>query len=77
MKPKYNEKKYKSKITPKIPKKNVSNPTPPNSEKYKPKINPKLNRYLVATKNTKSKKNTQKTDWLTVEDVKVHKWMKI
>jgi hypothetical protein len=35
MKPKYNEKKYKSKITPKIPKKHVSNPTPPNSEKYK------------------------------------------
>jgi hypothetical protein len=55
----------------------VSNPTPPNSEKYKPKINPKLNRYLDATKKTKSTKNTQKTDWLTVEDVKVHKWMKI
>ena len=41
-----------------------------------PKINPKLNRYLVATKKTKSKKNTQKTDWLTVEDVQVQKWMK-
>jgi hypothetical protein len=31
---------------------------------------------LVATKKTKSKKNTQKTDWLTVEDVQVQKWMK-
>ena len=27
-------------------------------------------------KKTSPKKNTQKTDWLTVEDVKVHKWMK-
>jgi hypothetical protein len=41
-----------------------------------PQIKPKLNRYLVATKKNKSTNKTQKTDWLTVEDVKVHKWMK-
>jgi hypothetical protein len=45
-------------------------------KKPSPKINPKLNRYLVATKNTKSTNKTQKSDWLTVENVKVHKWMK-
>ncbi len=41
-----------------------------------PKIKPKLNRYLVSTKKKQVHKKTQKTDWLMVEDVQVHKWMK-
>jgi hypothetical protein len=38
-----------------------------------PKIKPILG---FNEKKNKSTNKTQKTDWLTVKDVKVHKWMK-
>jgi hypothetical protein len=85
MEPKDHEKKYRSKIPPKIPKTDHAvevsegmcqyqyNQT---LKKVSPKNKPKCHRYLVATKKTKSTNKTQKSDCLTVEDVKVYKWMK-
>jgi hypothetical protein len=55
----------------------VSNPTQPNSEKYKSQNKSKTQPILGCNEKNKVQKKHPKTDWLTVEDVKVHKWMKI